>query len=94
MMLKGCTIAGIIYTRKRFVNPRFFIVINMGISPALKYMVITMSLYHSFLCHSFGCVNIKPRKAEASTVQKVPTRVLATDTTAAVERPASFRVSL
>ena len=61
MMLNGCTIAGMMYTQKLLVRCKVFMVMYIGIRPALKYMVITIKRYHSFLCHIRCWVNMNPR---------------------------------
>ncbi len=75
------------YTQKLLVRFKFFMVKNMGIKPALKYMVIIIKRYQNFLFHIFCCVNIKPKNAEANTVQAVPITVLPTETHKAVPSP-------
>ena len=64
-------------------------VMNNGISPALKYIVITTKRYQNFRFHIFSWVNMKPKKAEAKTVAAVPITVLATETVAANGNPFS-----
>ena len=68
----------------------FFMVINMGIIPALKYMVITTKRYQNFLPHIRSWVNINPINADASTERAVPRTVLATEITAALKIPFNF----
>ena len=57
-----------------------------GMIPALKYIVITRNLYHSFLCHISCLVTRYPARAEASTMRNVPISVLETDTRNAFPR--------
>ena len=69
-------------------------VMNIGIRPALKYMVITMKRYQNLRCHIFSWVNIKPRNALAITVSTVPMTVRATEMKAEVVRPLSAKTCL
>ena len=94
MMLKGCTMAGMMYTQKVLVRCRLYMVMYMGIRPALKYMETTTMRYQTFLLHRLSWVNIKPRKAEANTVQTVPRTVLAREISAEVPRPLSCSTSM
>ena len=80
-------IVGITYTQNVFVKFKFFIVINIGIRPALKYIVITTNRYQNFRFHILSCVNINPRNAVAITVSAVPMTVFPMDTRAALPRP-------
>ena len=94
MMLKGCTMAGMMYTQKVLVKCRLYMVMYMGIRPALKYMETTTMRYQTFRLQRDCWVNIKPRNAEANTVQNVPSTVLAMEISVELSRPFSFNTSM
>ena len=50
-----------------------------GMIPALKYMVATTIRYQILRCHILSWVNMKPRNADADTVQMVPITVRITE---------------
>ena len=60
---------------------------NTGIRPALKYIVMMRKRYQNLRPHMRDCVNMNPRNAEASTVSTVPITVRPRLTTAAIGRP-------
>ncbi len=64
------------YAAKVSVRPSVDIFRYHGISPALKYMVITRKRYQNCLCHISFLVTRYPASAETNTMRAVPIKVL------------------
>ncbi|MNE44312.1 hypothetical protein D3C80_1385320 [compost metagenome] len=94
MMKKGATMEGRIYARKLLVRCRDRMVKYQGIIPALKNMVIIVKRYQNLLPHMSSWENMKPRKAEAPTVSRVPMTVLPNEMTKAFHKPGILNTSI
>ena len=79
-----------IYTQNVFISPSILMFKYPGISPALKYIVATVSRYHTFLPHSSSFVNRYAIYDVSSVHSAVPITVRATELIAPVPIFGSF----